>query len=391
MIPPHASSSSLELTITGVAHGGDGIGRIDSMACFVAGALPGDTVRVRIYRRTSNALWGHLLEVMSPSPHRITGSACAGLPCTTTCAWHDFQYPAQGEWKRQIVQESIRRIGHIEVEVAFLEEPTLRQGYRTRAVFHGDGATLGYYAPRTHDVIPLPACPLNHQRLNDALETLRPLKLRSNIHVTVNPEGEEILISMGDPPTPLRALFPLTDSFNSRTRHQFLFDGIPIVNGTFSQASLLLNRMLRRETDQRIGNATSLLDLYCGNGNLSLHHTNKREVVGVDHAGASIAAANEYSSGVYRHGDEQIMVRLIQEHPWEVIVLDPPRTGAKALTKALANAHAKRIIYVSCNPTTFARDANGLASGGWRLTSAAALDMFPHTPHVETIGVFERS
>lgn len=390
MIPPQASSPSLELTITGVAHGGDGIGRIDSMACFVAGALPGDTVRVRIYRRTGNALWGHLLEVLSPSPHRVVSSICNGLPCVATCAWNDFTYPAQGEWKRQIVQESIRRIGHIEVEVSFVEEPALRQGYRTRAVFHGDGAKLGYYAPRTHDVIPLAACPLNHQRLNDALEALRPLKLRSNIHVTVNPEGEEILISMGDPPASLRELFPLTDSFRSRTRHQFLFDGTPIVNGTFSQASLLLNRMLRRETDQRIGNATSLLDLYCGNGNLSLHHTNNRKVVGVDHAGASIAAANELSPGVYQRGDEQVMVRLIREHAWEVILLDPPRTGAKALIETLANAPATRIIYVSCNPATFARDASGLASGGWHLISAAALDMFPHTPHVETIGVFER-
>jgi 23S rRNA (uracil1939-C5)-methyltransferase len=390
MISPQASSPSLELTITGVAHGGDGIGRIDSMACFVAGALPGDTVRVRIYRRTSNALWGHLLEVVSPSPHRITGSACAGRPCAATCAWHDFAYPAQAEWKQQIVRESIRRIGRIEVEVAFVEAPELRHGYRTRAVFHGDGTALGYYAPRTHDIIPLPACPLNHQKLNGALETLRPLKLRGNIHVTVNPEGEEILISISEPTAPLRELFPLTDSFNSRTRHQFLFDGVPIVNGTFSQASLLLNRMLRRETDRRIGAAASLLDLYCGNGNLSLHHTDKRKVVGVDHAGASISAANELSPGVYKRGDEQAMTRLIQECAWEVILLDPPRTGANALVPSLVAARTKRIVYVSCNPATFARDASGLASGGWRLTSVAALDMFPHTPHVETIGVFER-
>jgi 23S rRNA (uracil1939-C5)-methyltransferase len=360
------------------------------MACFVSGALPGETVRVRIYRRTNNALWANLQEVISPSPCRVTSAACAGQPCAEACGWHDFAYPAQGEWKQRIVQETIRRIGNIKVETAFVENPALRNGYRTRAVFHGNGSTIGYYVPRTHDVIALEACPLAHPKLNNALKLLHPLGLRGNIHVTVNPEGEEILISISEPTAPLRELFPLTDSFNSRTRHQFLFDGVPIVNGTFSQASLLLNRMLRRETDRRIGTAASLLDLYCGNGNLSLHHTDKRKVVGVDHAGASISAANELSPGVYKRGDEQAMTRLIQECAWEVILLDPPRTGANALVPSLVAARTKRIVYVSCNPATFARDASGLASGGWRLTSVAALDMFPHTPHVETIGVFER-
>ena len=386
----YLSSSDTEVAITGVAHGGDGIGRIGNMVCFVAGALPGEVVRVHIYRKTKNAVWGRLEEVVESSEYRIPDAACSGHPCSMACLWHDFAYPAQGEWKQRIVAESIRRIGGIDVEVTFVENETLRNGYRTRAVFHGDGKKLGYYVPGTHDVIPMSVCPLNHEKLNQTFEALKPLGLRANINVTINPEGEEALVCMGEPSQEVRALFPLTNSFNDRDRHSFLFDGVPIVNGAFSQASLLLNRMLRRETSQRIGDVERLLDLYCGNGNLSMHYTASCEVVGVDHSVAIIDAANVLASGVYRQGGEQMMAGLIQDCHWDVILLDPPRTGAKALAETLAASTAQRIVYVSCNPATFARDARVLASGGWRLISAAALDMFPHTPHVETIGVFEK-
>lgn len=384
------SSSETEVTITGVAHGGDGIGRIDNLVCFVAGALPGEVVQVHIYRKAKNALWGQLLKVIKPSESRISNPACSGHCCKAACLWHDFAYPDQGHWKQKIVTESIRRIGGIEIEVPFVENQSLRTGYRTRAVFHGDGKHMGYYAPRTHDVIPLSACPLNHERLNQAFVMLEPLGLRANIHVTVNPKGAETLVCMGDPTREVRELFPMTNSFNDRKRHRFLFDGIPIINGAFSQASLLLNRMLRKETDTRIGNAEQLLDLYCGSGNLSLHHTKSCKVVGIDHAKTAIDAANAIAPGAYQQGDERAMATLIRKRQWDVILLDPPRTGAKALVESLAASTAQRIIYVSCNPATFARDAGGLVSGGWHLISAAALDMFPHTPHVETIGVFEK-
>ncbi len=387
---PHASTSDIELAITAVAHGGDGIGRHEQVVCFVAGALPGDVVRARIYRRTKSAMWAQLLEVMQPSPDRATVSPCAGRPCAAVCAWRDFVYPAQAEWKQRIVSESIKRIGNITAEVAFVEQPDLRMGYRTRAIFHGDGASLGYYAPRTHDVIPLPPCPLHHVRLNEALETLRSCRIKGNIQVTINPEGDETLVWLTDPKPTVQKRFPLTDTLKSTTRARFVFDGVPIVNGTFSQASLLLNRMLRRETDKAIGTPTSLLDLYCGNGNLSLHHAGACRVVGVDQDAPAIDAANEIAPGAYLRGNEKQMAALISDNTWDVIVVDPPRVGAKALTPSLATAKARRIVYVSCNPSTFARDAAQLTAGGWALTSVAALDMFPHTPHVETVGVFDK-
>ena len=142
------------------------MGRVSGVVCFVEGALPGDRVAARVYRRGPRAIWAALAEILEPSPARIAGEDCSGKACASGCAWRFFAYPDQAAWKQRIVRDSLKRIGGITAEIEWLEEPTLRLGYRTRAVFHGDGKTLGYYAPRTHAVVPLNGCPLNHDRLN---------------------------------------------------------------------------------------------------------------------------------------------------------------------------------------------------------------------------------
>ena len=384
------AGTTLEIAIDAVAHGGDGVGRVGELVCFVSGALPGDVVRARIYRLGKRAVWARLLAVVSPSPHRMLDSVCDGPACASACVWHAFAYPAQGAWKQRIVSETLARLGHVTAEVAFQETPGLRLGYRTRATFHGDGQRIGYYAQRTHDVISLSSCPLNHPHLNDALEALHPLGVKGDVHVTVNPEGDEKLLWMRHPGDPVRAAFPMANVMTDAERHRFFFDGVPIVNGAFSQSSLLLNRMLRRETDACIGQADSLLDLYCGNGNLSLHHAATAEVVGVDHAGPAVETANALGAGDYRRGDEAVMVSLIEERSWEVIILDPPRVGAASLMEALAAARTNAIVYVSCNPATLARDLHVLCSHGWNLIRTTAIDMFPHTPHIESVCLLRR-
>jgi 23S rRNA (uracil1939-C5)-methyltransferase len=387
----HLTGAVLSVTISAVAHGGDGIAQVNGRVCFVSGALPGDQVRIRIWKQTERALWGRVLEMETPSPDRLPDDGCTIQPCRTACKWRTFAYPAQGIWKQRIVQESLRRIGGIEAEVRFSEEPDLRLGYRTRATFHGDGVHLGYYAERSHDVIALDACPLNHVHLNFALAGLRAFKLTGDVHVTVNPEGEEMLVWLNEPTESLRKRFPLANDFKDKERSCFIFDGAPIVNGVFSQAGLLLNRMLRREVKKAVGHPDRLLDLYCGNGNLSLEYCEHCRVTGVDHAGPGIAAASQMTSGVYLRGNETLMCRQLQEHDWDVVLLDPPRAGAKAIVEALRKARARRIVYVSCDPATLARDIKGMVAGDWRAAAFTVLDLFPHTPHVETIGVLERT
>jgi 23S rRNA (uracil1939-C5)-methyltransferase len=198
-----------------------------------------------------------------------------------------------------------------------------------------------------------------------------------------------VLVWTGRPVPGLRGVFPLADDTGrDRPRRQFLFDGIPIVSGGFSQASLLLNRVLVRVVRDAIGDSASLLDLYCGSGNFSLSLPADWRVLGLDRHAPSIAAAHAVGRHDYTVGDESAFVRAIAREPWEAILLDPPRQGARAIVPALAQSSASRLVYVSCDPATLARDSKALLAGGWTLARLTAVDMFPNTAHVECVAVF---
>ncbi len=378
------------LEITSVAHGGDGIGRVDGQVCFVPYALPGDTVRVRINHRGARMLRGSIDEILTPSPHRVA-PACVNHGSCGACIWGHFAYPAQAEWKQRIVRDSLSRMAGVDIDVQWVEAPELREGYRTRAEFHGDVERFGFFAPGTHAVTDTLSHPSCHPRINAQMEALREPRIKGEVTVTVNPEGDEVMIWTAFACRRLKQRFPEAECAQDRSPHRnyFLFDGAPIVNGAFSQSSLLLNRLLVR-TAHAMTTGRSVLDLYCGNGNLSLGLPAATEVAGMDHNGAAVKLARKITGRDYRSGGEDAMLRLLRAQSWETILLDPPRTGAKTLMPALAQASAHAIVYVSCDPATLARDLGVLCAAGWRVVRCTAIDLFPNTPHVETVCRLER-
>lgn len=372
-------------TIDSVAHGGYGVCRFRDRVCFVSGALPGDKVALRVDREQRGIQWATLLEVIEPSADRID----VAEPIHGGNSWITFAYPAQAEWKCRIVEDSLVRIGGIEIECTFIEEEGLRTGYRTRATIQCDGQSVGFYQRSSHDIIDIESCSLLHPRANDALQTLRELKPRIAVDITVHPEEDIVLAWTGKEDGRIAKHFPNYNSLkDNRPRASFMFDNIPIVNGCFSQSSLLLNRMLRQAVHERIGDAESLLDLYCGSGNFSLPFSS--DVTGLDHAQAAIGAAAAAGRGAYRTANEDAMADAIASRAWDCIILDPPRQGAKKLAGHLARSQADRIVYVSCDPATLARDVKKLTRGGWSVTDCAVVDMFPNTPHIETICTLTR-
>ncbi len=379
------------IEITGVAQGGLGVGRIDGRVCFVHLAIPGDVVRVQVAKEAKGVLWAEIEEVVEPSPHRC-GVPCIAFGACGGCAWLHFSYPAQGEWKQKLIRDSFERIAKLEVDPAWVEDPELRFGYRTRAEFHAKEGLWGFYAPSSHDIIGIPSCPLCHPKLNEAFGKARKLDLRASVEITVNPEGDEVLVWTAKPAPRLRQLFPMAGArADGGRRAQFKFDGVPIVNGAFSQSSLLLNRLLVSTVHEAVGAADKVLDLYCGNGNLTLGLAEAgAQVVGIDHNEDAVRAADALGVGQYRAGAEGAFRRAVQESAWDVILLDPPRAGAKAIIPALVNASADAIVYVSCDPATLARDVGVLSKSGWRVTKITAVDLFPNTAHVETVCRLER-
>lgn len=374
------------IEITSVGHGGAGIGRLDGQVCFVPYGLPGDHLEIKVTRASKKMLWGELVSVTQPSPDRVTPDF-PDWRRSGVSTWLHFAYPAQAEWKQRIVSDCLQRIAGLNPPaLEWQEDASLRTGYRTRAEFHGDGKQFGFYALGSHDIVDTPQCPLCHPAMNRALTRLRELELKGSVTVTINPEGDDILVWTNFNNRKLRDRFPQAGTpDDERPLAQFDFDGVPIVNGSFSQSSLLLNRMLVSTVKEFAGTPRTLLDLYCGNGNLSLGLPDRTEVVGVDHNKIAVKAASRKGRGAYHAGQESKMAKKIEENTWEAIVLDPPRAGAKPLVPVLAKSAAKVIVYVSCDPATLARDLKGLHDGGWTLDRVRALDLFPNTPHVETV------
>ncbi len=375
-----------ELDIESMALGGDGVGRVEGKVCFVPFGLPGDRLRVRVVEKAKRYVRAEIEEVVTPSPHRCE-PVCPEHGRSGECDWAHFGYPGQAEWKRRLVAETLARIGGIETEVGWAEDAALRLGYRTRAELHGDGTKLGFYERGSRKIVDLSDSPLCHARLNAAIAELAAIGVKGNVTITVNPEGEETLVWTKFPQRRLKHRFPLANSaIDDRTRRtRFVFDAAPVVNGCFAQASLLLNRLLSAELQHCVGKAVSVLDLYSGNGNLSIGLPERVRVVGMDHDKEAVKAARQESGRDYRAGDERKMRGLIAEDEWDTVLLDPPRTGAKAIVPVLAQSHARAIVYVSCDPATLARDLRGLTDAGWRLVRATAIDLFPYTPHIETV------
>jgi 23S rRNA (uracil1939-C5)-methyltransferase len=373
------------IAITAVAHGGHGVGRHEGRVWFIKGALPGETVRACVTRETKGVLWAEIEEIVAPSPHRVD-APCPVFGQCGGCTWLHFAYPAQGEWKQRIVRDCFERIARVEVEPEWLEEPTLRLGYRTRAEYHADGSQWGFYAQGSRDVVSMAECPLCHPKLNVAFHRLRGLTFKGAVELVINPDGDDVLVWTQRPHRKLKAMFAQFGTPSNKSRRaSFVFDNVPIVNGTFSQSSLLLNRLLRATVHEMVSDAESVLDLYCGNGNLSLGLTHARKVQGIDHNRAAVKAAATQGQGLYSGGGEAAFSAALRSTHWNAVILDPPRTGAKAIAKNLAEVSADAIIYVSCDPATLARDVKALAAADWRVDRTMVIDMFPNTAHVETV------
>lgn len=376
--------------VESVVHGGDGLARIDGAVCFIPGALPGDLLLVSEARKRRGVLRARVLEILVPGPCRAEAACPQFGPCPI-CPWGHFRYPDQAEWKRRIAAETLRRIARIDIDLEWRGDPGLRIGHRTRATFHADGRNAGPYRQGTHQILGDGECPNCHPSLNHALRQLREIKPRGNITVTVNPGGNDTLVWSPRPEPALRAAFPGTNGSQDSLRAAFDHDGVPIVNGTFAQASLGLNALLRHEARAMLQDAGAVLDLYCGNGNLSLHLPDPVEVLGLDHNRAAVDAANAKGRGTYRQAGETDFDQALRDPKWDAVILDPPRAGARPILPALAQSRARRILYISCDPATLARDLGRLAADDWRPRQGAVIDLFPNTPHIETAILLERA
>ncbi len=418
-----------DLIITALTHAGEGVGRLDDRAVFVPFALPGETVRVELLEVKKNFARGKLREVLIAAPERVAprcphhfqldppagpglgqrGPACGG------CQLQHLSYAAQLAFKQQIVREQLQRIGGF-AEGAVDVRPTLPAPnpyyYRNHAQFAlTPEGQLGLMATASHLVIPIREC---HQ-IEPALGGLFPhialdaaeLPQMERLTLRAGADGEALVVFEGAPEAPEVELdLPVSvaalradGTALTLAGHDYLLmevRGRPfrVSAGAFfqvntAQAEALVGLVLDALA---LKGGETVLDLYSGVGLFSAFIAPLAgSVIGIEAYPTAVADAavnlDEFDNvEIYEASVEHTLPAL--QGPFDAAVLDPPRAGcAPAALDALLAAQVARIVYVSCDAATLARDLKRLVAGGYRLVSVQPVDMFPQTHHVEVVAV----
>lgn len=446
----------IELNIEKTSSDGRGISTIDGKICFVAGTLEGETVEAKIYSIHNSYCTAEAINILSPSPFRQNGycpsaSACGGCPLS------HIKYEKQLKIKRQHVVDTLLRIGGI-ADAEEIVNTTIGmdtpEKYRNKMVFpisQKDGRAIGgFYAPRSHDVVPLSSCNVGEDCATKALQTVLDFMNEYNVHaydekthkgyirrvfVRSGYHSRDLMVVISSNNEKIKNINKLVENLQNTDFGTYNLKSIILnVNGTknnlvlgdknitlwgsdticdsilgvdFSISPHSFFQVNPTQTERLYAKALELaeidenktvLDIYCGIGTISLcaaRHAKK--VIGVEIVKPAIkdaienAKANKIKNTEFFCGAaEEIVPELISagERP-DVVIIDPPRKGSDEKTlSAILTAAPERIVYVSCNPATLARDAKFLREGGYRITSATPVDMFPNTEHIECASKF---
>jgi len=377
-----------ELRIDSLAAGGDGVGRDDDgRVVFVPFTAPGDRARVRVVGSHARFVNAQVEELLEPSPSRVD-PACAVFGSCGGCAWQHIEYGAQLEAKAAIVREAFVRIG------GFSLPPTLEvtaspsaYGYRSRARVLVEEGRVGFRRRRSHAVCSTDRCPVLVPELQSAF---------ADLARTPPEEDGEWELSRGDDRA--RAC-PLPDGDDRPITLNVEGAAVAVSAGVFTQSNSALLEVLVSAVRSAAGEGALAFDLYAGAGffTLALAHTFER-VIAVESNGR---AAEDLAFNLRANGCSGVTVidermedvldrRRFEGLRPDAVVLDPPRTGLPpGAADALAELEPRRIVYLGCDPATQARDARNIAGNGFHLARVEAFDLFPQTPHIETLAVFE--
>ncbi|MDR1663852.1 MAG: 23S rRNA (uracil(1939)-C(5))-methyltransferase RlmD [Clostridiales bacterium] len=446
---PPRKNAVVPLSIDDVDSDGFGIGKHEGFAVFVDGALPGDVLRVRLLKIKPRFAYGKIEKILTPSPHRAD-PAC---PVASRCGGCQFQhcaYSAQLIFKKRMVEDALRRIGKVEnppvADVLGMAEPF---HYRGKGQFPA-GEGIGLYAPRSHKIIPVASCHIQHPAHAAILEAARLYLSRYGVppydenshtglvrHVMVKASfssGEVMaaLIINGDRcpwekelaklftdagastviinPNTKRGNVILGDRFRVLTGDGYIRESVGDITYRLSARSFFqvnpAQTKVLYDTALKFGGFTgneTVIDAHAGVGGVALYAAKQaRFVYGVEIVGEAVddAVYNAEQNGIKNArfvcgAAEEEVEKIIRgknggeaEENISAVFLDPPRKGCgRALLDAVSFARIPKVIYISCDPATLARDIKLLREGGYGLEKVQPVDMFPQTGKVEAVAL----
>ncbi|KGP78547.1 MULTISPECIES: 23S rRNA (uracil(1939)-C(5))-methyltransferase RlmD [unclassified Paenibacillus] len=493
---PVSKNEETVIDIIGMNHDGEGVGRANGYTLFVQGALPGETVRVRVMKTKKQYGYAKLLEIVKASPDRVS-APCPIYDQCGGCQIQHMSYAGQLAWKRQLVVDNLQRIGKLNVLVedaeqaiepeqtsteeqmngsnrirlrmeGVMNEEDAEQGirvlptmgmdepwrYRNKAqvpIGSAEGGLVGgFYAKGSHRIIDMDTCLIQHEHNDEVVAKVKELGSHLGIsayneetgrgllrHVVVKKAfrtGEMMLVLVTngrDIPHKdewigsIREAIPHVASicqnvnkkqtnviFGDETRvlwgRDVIYDYIGDVQfaisaRSFYQVNPVQTEVLYGKTVEYAGlsGKETVIDAYCGIGTISLFLAQHADqVYGVEIVPEAIedarsnAMLNEMKNVKFEVGASEDVIPRWKEQGIEadVIVVDPPRKGCDPrLLDTILEMKPERVVYVSCNPSTLARDLRVLEDGGYRTVEVTPVDMFPHTVHVESVAMLVRS
>jgi 23S rRNA (uracil1939-C5)-methyltransferase len=410
-----------QLTIRRLGHRGDGIADMPAGPAFVPYALPGETVTVE--QVPGHPDRRHLLQVDKASHERIA-AICKHFTQCGGCAMQHWSLAEYHLWKRSLVVEALAAAGL----VAPVDEVIIDahgQG-RRRVTLHArrgshDVLEVGFTAPRAHHIVAIDRCPILAPGLAGAVQAawaiadiLKPVAKPLDVHVTATDSGMDIDVRGSGPlssgRTTLLANLAAAHKLARLTRHgELVAQGaqpllkigrarVPLPPGAFLQATAEGEEALAKLVLDHVGSAKRVADLFAGIGTFALRLAERARVTAADSEAGAIKALERGAATTPGLRPVETQARDLFRRPFmagelkvfDAVVFDPPRQGAEAQARELGLSKVPVVVAVSCDATTFARDARILVDGGYKLVRVTAVDQFRYSFHVEMVAKFER-
>ncbi len=394
-LPTPRTLRTIELHLEEIAYQGAAIGREDGRVVFAEYGIPGEDVLVAIERDRKDHALGRVIEVYTPSPERVE-PPCPYFGVCGGCQWQHIRYEHQLILKQHVVRQQLRRIGKFEDPPVSPTVPSPSPyGYRNHARFSVDGkGNLGYISRPGHGYrfIQIERCLIMHPKINEVLERLQgkayvkhQLMVRYGVNtgeLLVHPNVQEI-----DPE------LPSGQSYYHEALRDYRFR---ISASSFFQTNTGIAERLVELVLERIAprGREVVVDAYAGVGTFAAFLASRvARVIGIEESPSAVADAqvnlDSFDNVEYVMAKVEQVLGKLAVRP-DVVILDPPRVGcAPEAISGVLMLRPPRVVYVSCDPATLARDLRKLVDGGYRLVDVTPLDMFPQTYHIESVATLE--
>lgn len=404
-------------------YGGLGFARLDGKATFVRGGVPGDLLEVTVVKDKRTFAEARIERIIRPSPQR-TAPKCPVFGICGGCQWQHINYGFQLKAKEQILAETLLRIGGFrDLDIEPIVPSPNEYGYRDRvtlsAWLEDRKFNLGYHEKGEFRRIPINRCPIASEEINSEIEDLKEFFSKDEYNslpfnrINIVSDGKRAYVTFSRIPTG-REGYVYSGSkkghelnqafkdlgFEDHEEHVFQFESLGLKFNSIPSIFIQANRRINEHLVSTVldwakleGNE-EVLDLFSGVGNFSLHLAKSaRGVLGIDVSKTAVSLARRNSTAnmienvrfVCSSVASFVANHSYQRAKFDLIVLDPPREGAMDIVEDLLKLSPKRMIYVSCNPSTLARDLKSLTQKDYKLEKIRPFDMFPQTFHIESV------